>query len=463
MSALALILHRKGYSVSGSDQKKSSCIDKLISNGITIFKSQSAINILTIKNDNQLTPLIVISSAIPKTNPELRAAKNAELEIIHRSDLLALLIKSQSSIVVSGTHGKTTTSTFIATFLGLSKQDPTAIIGGLMPLYDSNAYSGKGKLLVAEADESDGTIIKFKSHIGLITNLELDHTNHYSNINSLIKTMKQFSNNSDILLSNYDCKILRDHFKSSIWWSNKTTQGVEFAAIPYSITGGQTNANFYESGKLIGEINFPIPGLHNLSNLTGAIAACRLAGISFDRLNELICQLKSPMRRFQFRGIWNNRQIVDDYAHHPSEIKATLDMAKLMINSQVSLLPRPPQRIVSVFQPHRFTRTRDFLEDFAKSLLSSDLIILAPIFDAGETPIDGINSEVLGNIIKTRNPNSSIYVANSFNHLINLIKINTQEGDLILNMGAGDINNVWSRLKFLKDNSKNDYLNEQVA
>ena len=446
MSALALILAGKGYSVSGSDQKSNEFLDELTSKGIKIFKNQSALNIEKVCASKSLRPLIILSTAIPKSNPELRAAKNAQIEIIHRSDLLALLIKSQNSIVISGTHGKTTTSTFISTLLGLSEEDPTAIIGGLVPFYNSNANAGKGKLLIAEADESDGTIIKFKPHIGLITNLELDHTNHYTNINSLIKTMKKFSSNSEKIVANYDCKIVKDNFKSAIWWSTKTTHGVEFAAIPYSVTGDRTNASYYEKGELIGEISFPIPGLHNLSNLTGALAACRLSGIPFNKLNKYISQLKNPIRRFEFKGIWNDRQIVDDYAHHPSEIKATLSMAHLMINSKTSILPKMPLRVISVFQPHRFSRTRDFLEDFAKSLQESDVVILAPIYDAGESAINGISSKILAKYINQINPLLSIFVANNFIHLIELIKINTQAGDLILNMGAGDINKVSSKL-----------------
>ena len=445
MSALAIILADKGYSVTGSDQTISNSFDKLISKGITVFKTQNAVNISTICSNN-IKPLVVISTAIPQTNPELRAARNRKLEILHRSDVLALLIKNQPSIVVSGTHGKTTTSTFIATLLSLTKQDPTAIVGGLMPVYKSNAYTGKGKLLIAEADESDGTIIKFKPYIGLINNIELDHTNHYKNMNLLIKTMKKFCNNSKNILANYDCKVLRDNLKDKIWWSTKTTKGIEFAAIPYSITGQGTKASFYEKGNLIGEIELPLPGLHNLSNLTGAISACRLAGIPFNKLNECLRHLKMPLRRFEFRGIWNNRQIVDDYAHHPSEIKATLSIARLMISTKKSTLPKIPLRIVSIFQPHRFSRTRDFLKEFGNSLKLSDLVILAPIYHAGEAEINGISSETLGNYIKETAPNLPTFVAKDFHHLITLIQSKTVEGDLILNMGAGDINNLWSEL-----------------
>ena len=456
MSALALILANRGYSVSGSDQRISNSLQTLIANGITIFKNQSALNISSVCKNQIQSPLIIISTAIPSTNPELRAAKSAKLKILHRSDVLAHLIDNQPSIVISGTHGKTTTSTIITTLLAKNNQDPTAIIGGLIPYYKSNANSGKGKLLVAEADESDGTIVKFNATLGLITNLELDHINHYTNIKYLIKTMKTFGENSNKLLANYDCGSLRKNFKNSIWWSTKRIKGVDFAAIPSLLTGKKTIANFYEKGKFIGEIVISLPGLHNLSNVTGAIAACRLIGISFKKLQQYTNALEAPLRRFEFRGIWNGRQVVDDYAHHPTEIKATLSMVKLMINSKESILPNIPKRIVSIFQPHRFSRTKHFLKEFSTSLSISDLIILPPIYDAGEIPINGVNSEAIAKCIKTINPNVPIVLCNDFDELIEVIQNHTKSGDLIVNMGAGNINNLWQKLKNI-DAEQNDY------
>ena len=453
MSALALIMAKRGYSISGSDQSDNQSIQSLSKTGITIFNSQTASNIDRIySSQKQKKLLIVISSAIPKTNPELRAARNAKLEIIHRSDLLASLIKSQTSIVVSGSHGKTTTSTLITTLLALTKQDPTAVIGGLVPFYQSNGHAGDGNLLIAEADESDGTIIKFKGDLGVITNLELDHTNHYQDIESLIKTLKKFANNSKILLANFDCPIIRKNFRSSIWWSIKNNQDVDFAAIPISVNGKETIANFYEQGNLIGKIKIPLPGLHNLSNTTAAIAACRLAGIPFTKLNAIVHKLEAPNRRFEFRGSWRKRQLVDDYAHHPSEVSATLAMGRLMIDSGKSILPRQPRRIVAIFQPHRFSRIRDFQKDFAKALKKADLIILAPIYGAGEQAIEGINNESLAQAIKEENATIPIHIAKDIDNLIDLIEEHTQEEDLILNMGAGDTNLIWEKIQLRPKN-----------
>ena len=455
MSALALIFIKRGFSVSGSDQKVSHSLQNLVSKGIRIFKSQIAGNIDTICSFKQMTPIVIVSTAISLTNPELKAAKNAQLEILHRSDLLAYLINNQPSIVIGGSHGKTTTSTMITTLLAHNKQDPTAIIGGIVPYYKSNGHAGKGSLLVAEADESDGTIIKFKADLAVITNLELDHTNHYENLKSLVKTIKKFSKNSKKLLANYDCPTIRENIRPSFWWSIKN-KDVDFSAIPISINGEETIANFYEKGKEVGQIRIPVPGLHNLSNAIGAISACRLAGISFIKLKEIIHKLESPNRRFQFRGNWNDRQIVDDYAHHPTEVSATLSMSRLMITSGKSFLPKPPKRIVAIFQPHRFSRTRDFMNDFAKALQAADSIIIAPIYTAGEEIIDGINNHSLADCIKKQNSSIPIDSANNFDELIELIQKRTKKDDLILNIGAGDINKVWGKLQSKKE-EENDF------
>jgi len=446
MSALALILINRGYCVSGSDEKNNESTERLRQAGVEIFKSQKAENIQTIYERSQIPPLIISSSAIKPTNPELKAASDNKLEIWHRSDLLAYLINQQSSILVAGSHGKTTTSTLLTTLLALTKQDPTSSVGGIIPLYNSNAHAGKGKLLIAEADESDGTLIKFEAELGLITNIELDHTDHYSSLEELIITFKKFGKGCNQVLANSDCDALKNNIEATYWWSTKTTEGVHFACLPKSITGNETTADFYEEGILIGEITLKIPGLHNLSNATGAIAACRIAGIDFNDLKHAVSLLQFPSRRFDFRGNWKGRQIVDDYAHHPSEIKATISMARLMINSGNSPLPQISNRLVAVFQPHRYSRTKDFIKDFALALSKADLVLIAPIFDAGETPIKGISSERLGDFIKIVNPNLPIFTATSMDELINIIKEVSSKNDLILNMGAGDINTVWQRL-----------------
>ncbi len=446
MSALALILANRGYSVSGSDQEGKSNLKRLANQGVKIFSKQVGANIHSIYKSSTVKPLIVVSTAIPNSNPEIQEAKKAKLEICHRSDLLATLISEQDSIAVAGSHGKTTTSTIITTLLALANEDPTAIIGGLVPYYKSNGHAGKGRLLVAEADESDGSLVKFRSSVGIITNLELDHSDHYKSLDELIRTMKEFGNNCEFLLANHDCPTLRKNFKPHAWFSIENKEGIDFSALPIAIKGDQTIANFYEKGKAIGQIAIPMPGLHNLHNTIAAIAACRVQGIPFKELQANLEFIKSPGRRFEFLGTWEGRQVVDDYAHHPSELKATLQTARLIIQKGESPLPKKPKRLVAIFQPHRYSRTKQFLSDFAYALSKADLVFLAPVYGAGEEKVQLANSEDLEAKIKQIDSLLPIFVAKNHHHLALLIKEKSVKDDLLLIMGAGDINKLWKLL-----------------
>ena len=447
MSGLAAILNDRGYSVSGSDKQPSTTLERLSASGIKIFNKQNATNIQAICKSNCIQPLVVVSSAIPSCNQEFQAAQKAKLKICHRSDILAELIKQQPSIAVAGSHGKTTTSTFITTLLAQSNQDPTAVIGGVIPYYKSNNHVGQGKFLVAEADESDGSLVKFQAELGVITNLELDHIDHYKDLDSLIKTIKVFEKSCKNSLANFDCPTIRQNIKASNWYSTKTSEGVDFAALPIKLDGKRSIANIYEKGRLIGQISLPMPGIHNLSNAIAAIGACRIAGIPFALIENIISTLKAPGRRFDFRGIWEGRQIVDDYAHHPSEVKATLSMARLMINSRETYLPQSSRRLVVVFQPHRYSRTKQFLKEFAIALGESDLLLIAPVFSAGEVPIQGINSQALAKCFKQNYPTVPVIVSGNLDDLTKIIKNNTQNHDLVLTLGAGDINILWDKLQ----------------
>ncbi len=449
MSALAGILADRGFVVTGSDPRESAVLKGLRQRGVRVFPEQSPATIDAIRCGPSQPPLVVISSAVPQNNPELVAARQAGLRICHRSDVLAALINGQPAIAVAGSHGKTTTSTLIATLLAATDNDPTAVIGGIVPAFRSNARSGRGRLLVAEADESDGSLVKFRPSLGLITNLELDHTDHYPDLEALIHTLQRFAAGCSSLLANADCPVLRRHFLPAAWWSIERSEGIGFAALAVEEHGDGTVADFYEDGVPIGRFSLPLPGRHNLSNATAALAACRLQGVSFEKLKAAIQTLRSPGRRFDFRGSWAGRLIVDDYAHHPSEVDATLRMARLMVESGRSPLPHPPQRLVAVFQPHRYSRTAEFLEPFAAALGLADAVLLAPLYAAGETPIPGISSEGLAERIRTRQPSLPLQVASSLDQLAEQVCRRSQAGDLVLVMGAGDVNSLWERLQSL--------------
>ena len=234
MSALAAILARRGYAVSGSDPRDTPVIRQLRKAGVRVFADQGAATIEAIRAPDQSHPLVIVSSAVPETNPELGEARRAGLPIAHRSDLLAALIEAQPSIAVAGSHGKTTTSSLIATLLEAVGEDPTAVIGGVVPAFGSNGRQGRGRLLVAEADESDGSLVKFRAHLGVITNIELDHTDHYPDLEALIRTLGQFAAASERLLANRDCPNLRDHFQPDAWWSTTDPAGSDYTCVLYT-------------------------------------------------------------------------------------------------------------------------------------------------------------------------------------------------------------------------------------
>ena len=446
MSALARILLSRGHKVSGSDRRMTASMEALQSLGMVAFASQTAANFDELRSLDLAKPLVVISSAIPDSNPELIAARQLQLTVWHRSDLLAALIDQQPSIAVAGSHGKTTTSTMVTSLLHGAGEDPTAVIGGIVPCYGSNGHAGSGRLLVAEADESDGSLVKFNATLGVITNLELDHTDHYRDLDDLITTMRRFAAGCGRLLANQDDPILSEHFQADAWWSVQRSDNVNFAALPLALEGDHTIADLYEQGERVGRITLPLPGLHNLSNALGALAACRMEGVPLERLITHLGELKAPGRRFDYRGDWQGRLVVDDYAHHPSEVAATLLMATLMVTSGRSPLPRSPKRLMAVFQPHRFSRTQQFQNEFALALSNVDIVVLAPVFSAGEAPISGVSSEALATCIQQHNVDQTVLVASTMNDLTDLVKQHSRADDLVLAMGAGDVNSLWSRL-----------------
>ncbi|MFN9695733.1 MAG: UDP-N-acetylmuramate--L-alanine ligase [Synechococcaceae cyanobacterium] len=453
MSALAAILAARGYRVSGSDPRHTPVLDRLASAGVRLFTEQQASTINALL-PGERPPAVVVSSAVPESNPELAEARRLGLSVLHRSDVLAALINNQPSIAVAGSHGKTTTSTLIATLLDLVELDPTAVIGGIVPAFGSNGRQGEGRLLVAEADESDGSLVKFQASLGVLTNVELDHTDHYADLDALIATLQRFARSSAQLLANRDCPILREHFEAQAWWSIRSAEGVSFAALPLEERGDGSRALFYENGQAVGEIDLPLPGRHNLSNATAAIAACRLEGVPFELLQQAVGRLQSPGRRFDCRGVWQERIVVDDYAHHPSEVAATLAMARLMIGSGRSPLPQQPQRLLAVFQPHRYSRTAQFLEAFAAALGEADQVLLAPLYAAGEAPIAAVSSTAMADRVRQLSPQLPVQVAESMEHLAELVADNSRPGDLVLAMGAGDVNGLWERLQRLGERDR---------
>ena len=294
-----------------------------------------------------------------------------------------MLMESYTSIAVAGSHGKTSISTFLSTILDLCTKDSSSITGGIIPIYNSNAHVENTKFLVAEVDESDGTLSKYKPEIGIINNIDFDHCDHFSDLNEVLSSFKNFASNSKELLLNYDCKINKNNFEYCKKWSIKESEKMDYSIIPTLINKSHTIGRYYEKGNFIDILKIPIPGLHNLSNITGAIAASRMVGVDFNDIKKNIKYLKLPKKRFEFRGELDGRKIYDDYAHHPTEIKATISMARLFINQEITIVIQK-NRLVIIFQPHRYSRVKQFFVEFAKELSKADVVYLTNIYGAGE-------------------------------------------------------------------------------
>ena len=445
MSAIAMALIKKGYSISGSDLVKNKETRKLEALGAIIFDSQTKNNInFVISQFQNQTINFVVSSAIKDENEELCFCKKSNLIVKHRSEILAMIMKSYFSLSIAGSHGKTSTSTFLSTLLELCTHNSSSITGGIIPIYESNAHVEDTKYLVTEIDESDGTINNYISNIGIINNIDFDHCDHYKNIEEILSSFKKFASNSKKLLINYDCAISQKHFNSSNQWSIKEINNIAYSIIPNIVNKNKTIGKYYEQGNFIDTISIPVPGLHNLSNITAAIAACRMIGVSFKEIKKNVKSLELPNKRFEFRGELKQRIIYDDYAHHPNEIKATIDLARLFIKNQNNINKDKNRRLIAIFQPHRFTRVKQFIHEFVQELSKADVIYLTDIFGAGEENIQNINSQQIAKLIYEKNKNVSCFKDN-YEIKDKFFKL-TKKNDFILNMGAGDCHNLWSIL-----------------
>ena len=441
MSGIALALLKKGFSVSGSDIAKNDRLMEISKNGGIVFNTQQPRNIDLIKkkfHNQKIT--IVISSAINNKNNELNYCLDQHLTIKHRSEVLSLIMKSFKSIAVAGSHGKTSTSTFLTTLMDLCSNDTSSIVGGIIPGYESNSIIKDSTYLIAEIDESDGTISKYKPYLGIINNIDFDHCDYYSNINELITSVFEFGSNSKILLTNDDCEISKKNITSNYTWSIKKNNNVDFAMISKKFDPEYTIADYYEKGKVITRLKIPIPGIHNLSNITAAISACRIINIDINCILKNIQSLQLPRKRFDLRGEISGRKIIDDYGHHPNEIKATIELAKLFIKKKDNNI----NRLVIVFQPHRYSRVNKFINEFIEELSKADYIIITNIFSAGENELNNINSQIIAEKIYKLNKNVK-FLDNNYEVAKNFFDL-TNRGDLILNMGAGDCHNLWSLL-----------------
>lgn len=435
MSALAYILAKQGFTVTGSDLRSNRLTDQLSELGVKVFIGQTASNLEAYPYPDR--PQIICSSAIREDNPEYQAARRLQCPVFHRSDVLAALMHRCESIAVAGTHGKTTTSSMIAYLLLRAGLDPTIIVGGEVAAWQGNARVGQSRYLVAEADESDGSLRKFKPHIGVITNIELDHPDHYTSLEEVLETFQKFAEQSEIVIGCADCPNVRHRLRHPrlLTYSLQRQEGVDYCVdhIQYSSHG--TTARVWERGRSLGILQLNVLGAHNLQNALAVIAVGRYLGIDFATIAAALLEFMGARRRFEERGQVNGIRFIDDYAHHPSEIMATLAAARLQVGGD-----SPWQRLIAVFQPHRYSRTQAFLETFAQSFAAADQVIITDIYSAGE-PNPGIIS---GTDVAecTRQYHSAVSYCATLEavkaHLATLL----QPGDLVVFLGAGNLNQL---------------------
>ena len=426
MSALAKILVEKGYEVSGSDMKESTMTGILRDLGAKIFIGHKAENVVGAE-------AIVVSSAIREENPEVVEANRLGLKRLHRSDVNAFLINNCKGIAVAGAHGKTTTTSMIGVSLDYEGVSPSIIIGGEVDYLGSNAKLGTSDYLVSEADESDGTFLKYHPYIGIVTNIENDHMDHYGTMENIIKAFRQFlnqvrddgwavvcSDNDHIrdILPEVQCKVV----------TYGMNQPADYMAANVQTTASETTFEVVHKGEKLGQVRLNVPGMHNVLNAMACVVTGITLGLSVDQMAEGLTVFNGAKRRFQTKGKVNDIWVVDDYAHHPTEIATTIKAAR----------QTQPKRLVCAFQPHRYSRTQLLQKEYGSCFAGADLLVLTDVYSAGEDPIPGVDGELLVQEVARQTGQNTVYIKDK-KEIAQYLKSIAQPGDLIMTMGAGDI------------------------
>lgn len=423
MSALAEILLANGYEVSGSDLSDSRRLEKMRSEGAKIALSQKAENI------EDGIDIVVRSTAIRETNPEYIEAKRRGLTIWHRSEMLAFLMRNKKAICVAGSHGKTTTSSMISLMFHDLGLDPTVVVGGVINEIGSNALAGKSEWLVAESDESDGSLINLLPWASIVTNIEEDHLDHYKDLHAIklvFETFVQKTNPEGYCILCADCPeaLSLKEFSPAKTITYGFNAEADYRIARHYQKDGHNCADLYAKDRFIGTLALDIPGKHNILNATAAVALGDLLGLDFAEMAKSLGRFHGTKRRFQTIDEIDGIKLIDDYAHHPTEIKATLDAARSCHEG----------RVVAVFQPHRYTRTKFLAESFATALQDADAVYLMEIYPAGEDPIEGVNSALIANYF----PENNVKVLDE-KDISEALLPEIHSGDMVIFMGAGSV------------------------
>jgi len=437
MSGIAEVLLNLGYSVSGSDLKNSAVTQRLAGLGAAVFEGHRAENIAGAE-------VVVTSSAIAAENPEVLEAHKLHLPVIQRAEMLAELMRLKYGIAIAGMHGKTTTTSMVAAVLASGGLDPTVVVGGRVDAMGSNARLGKSQYLVAEADESDRSFLKLSPILSVVTNIDREHMDCYRNMRDVKKTFLEFMDRVPfygmVVACNDDPplrRLLPEVRRRTVTYGTK--RGSDFliklgsSSGPVSVGDGAPLSRFRVSysKKDLGEFTLHVPGVHNVLNATAAIAVGVGLDVGVEAIRGALDQFRGVERRFQLRGRAAGVSVIDDYGHHPTEIKATLAAARQCRFRKVHV----------VFQPHRYTRTRDLIEEFSTAFGDADSLFVLDIYAASEKPIEGVSGEALASTIRENGGGNAQYVS-SFGGAASAAAAVAEDGDMILTLGAGSVSQL---------------------
>ena len=440
MSGIAELIHNLGYDVSGSDLKNTPIVDRLIKLGIEVRIGH---NIENIKE----TAIVVISSAVGPKNIELIEARKNNIPVVRRSEILAELMRLKSNIAVAGTHGKTTTTSMVAAVLEAGMFDPTVVNGGIIQAYGSNARLGKGDWMVVEADESDGTLTKIPSTISIVTNLNPEHLDHYGSFSALKKTFLEFLNKIPFygvaicFIDHPEVKKLVFKIKDRriLTYGFSSEADFQIRNLKYSKNKAMFDI-FKKKDKENYSFELPMYGDHNVANAAAAVTVALHLKIPIVNITKGLKNFKGVKRRFTKVCNWNGIEIIDDYAHHPVEIISVLSAARKYANG----------KIIAIHQPHRYSRLKNLMNDFSKCFDEADIVGITPVYEAGEKPIKGINSEKLISLLRKRSVNALLI--NNENELKQLLIKTAKRGDIFVCLGAGSISQWVNKLPYILNN-----------
>ncbi|MBD3226113.1 MAG: UDP-N-acetylmuramate--L-alanine ligase [Caldithrix sp.] len=427
MSGIAEILLAEGHLVSGSDRQQSEITDYLQSKGAEIYIGQDRTHVHAVD-------YCVFSSAVSPDNPEIQAAKEKGIPLVRRAEMLAQLVNPKFNISVAGTHGKTTTSSMLGNVLIDAGFDPTIIVGGRLQKLKTNARLGKSDYILCEADEYDRSFLTLYPRIAIITSIEADHLDIYKDIDDLKHTFNRFANQvpyNGLIACCWDDPNIREILNN--FYPSCYTYGLEpgarFRAENIKFKETHTRFDVIETDHFLGSIELKSSGSHNVRNALGVVAVSSALDIPFDTVARSLNRFEGVQRRFEIKGFFNDVMIVDDYAHHPTEVDTTIAAAKSGWD----------RRLVAIFQPHLFSRTKDFYKEFAEALKKADLVIVSGIYPAREQPIEGVSGEMITNHLKYLGHGHSYFVENRHD-IPDFLNGKTETGDMVLTMGAG---NIW--------------------